>query len=58
MISGKPIVAPGKWIKTEVLGMSSNKWIPSEENILFQGLLADTTPVEVAFPGFSGKTTV
>jgi hypothetical protein len=58
MIQGKPIVAGGKWEKTEVLGMSSNKWIASEENILFQGLLGDTNIVEVTFPGFRGKTTV
>ncbi len=34
-----PLCEEWKWTKTEVLGMSSNKLIPSETNAIFQGLL-------------------
>lgn len=55
MIASKAIVAPGKWEKIEILGTKSEKWIPSEENILFQNLLEDKKEVEIFFPGFQGK---
>jgi hypothetical protein len=46
MEKNEPIADEGKWIKTEVLWMSSNKFIPSETNILFQGILDNKKPIK------------
>ena len=41
-----PIAEVGKWIKTEVLWTSSNKFIPSETNLLFQWILNNNSPIK------------
>lgn len=40
-----PISEEWKWTKTTVIGMSSNKWIPSETNAIFQWLIENNTPI-------------
>ncbi len=54
----KPLFEPGKWEKNNVLWMTSNKWIPTKEWEIFQGLLENTSEISIQFPKFSGKTTV
>ena len=46
MEKNQPICDEWKWIKTEVLWISSNKWIPSETNTIFQWLLENDMPMK------------
>lgn len=45
MIKNKPLFPPAQFVETEVLGMSSNKLVWSEEGKIYQGLLANNKTV-------------
>jgi hypothetical protein len=53
MTSEKPIVAPGRYedYKAPLTGEKLKRWIPSDENKMYQALLSDKTPVNVNFAG-------
>jgi hypothetical protein len=53
MIGDESIVAEWKWeyYRAPLTGEKLKRWIPSEENKLYQSLLADKTQVTVNFPG-------